>query len=221
MKRQSTIIRPSLLNRIDLGPIKRKWFCLIIILSSQFQFGYNQEQVNCFQPTAKTHLDIGKVSTVMLNSGDMWWDLSQGIYEVPKGSGKHSVFNGGLWLGAIDDENNLKVAAQTFRQGGSDFWAGPINNQRLLNGADVGNQIENPNYGTTTEEACSYYDRHFEVNRNGVLNFIAYTNSSDPETEFPNYIIPNSILEYPGNRLYDTSENVFTGEDSIVQTNTY
>tara|TARA_B100000795_G_scaffold134081_1_gene100083 strand:+ start:1929 stop:2069 length:141 start_codon:yes stop_codon:yes gene_type:complete len=46
----------------------------------------------------------------------------------------------------------LKFAAQSFRQCGSDFWAGPINNQRLLNGADV----ENPNYGTTTEEACYY-----------------------------------------------------------------
>ena len=154
MKKQSTIIKQLSHNKTTLLSIKRKWFCIIIILSSHFQHGYSQEQANCFQPTAQTHLDIGKVSTVILNGGDMWWDLSQGIYEVPKGSGKHSVFNGSLWLGAIDDENNLKVAAQSYRQGGSDFWAGPINNQRLLSSGDEGNLIENPNYGTITEEVC-------------------------------------------------------------------
>lgn len=58
------------------------------------------------------------------------------------------------------------------------------------------------------------------MNRNEALDFIAYTNSSDPETEFPNYMIPTNILEYPGNKMNDTSENVFTAEDSIIQIHT-
>ncbi|MBK9781978.1 MAG: hypothetical protein IPP55_18365 [Anaerolineales bacterium] len=49
------------------------------------------------------------------------------LYEVPVGSGKHSLFAGAIWIGGLEaGSNNLKVAAQTYRQSGSDFWPGPI-----------------------------------------------------------------------------------------------
>ena len=56
----------------------------------------------------------------------MWWNLSDGKYEIPKNSGKHSMFAGSLWIGGLDDDDQLKVAAQTYRQSGNDFWPGPI-----------------------------------------------------------------------------------------------
>ena len=39
---------------------------------------------NCAVGTAQTLLDINNVKTTILNGGDMWWDLSNGRYEIPK-----------------------------------------------------------------------------------------------------------------------------------------
>ena len=37
------------------------------------------------------------------------------------------MFAGALWIGGLDDQDNLKVAAMTYRQDGNDFWPGPLN----------------------------------------------------------------------------------------------
>ena len=53
--------------------------------------------------------------------GDLWWDPvgQTPYYEVPIGSGKNSIYSGALWIGGFDQAGRLKVAAQTYRQGGS------------------------------------------------------------------------------------------------------
>jgi hypothetical protein len=86
---------------------------------------------NCAAGTAQTLLDINNVKTTILNGGDMWWDLSNGRYEIPKGSAKHSMFAGALWIGGLDENEQIKVAGQTYRQSGSDYWPGPLDNVRL------------------------------------------------------------------------------------------
>jgi len=35
-------------------------------------------------------------------------------------------FSGALWIGGKDNGGNLKLAAMTYRQRGSDFWPGPF-----------------------------------------------------------------------------------------------
>ena len=32
----------------------------------------------------------------------MWWNLSDAQYEIQKGSGLNSLFNGSLWIGGVD-----------------------------------------------------------------------------------------------------------------------
>src|SRR5829696_4852877 len=83
----------------------------------------------CAASTAKTEMAFNNVRTVILMNGDMWWDAMASLgpqYEIPKGGGIHSLFSGALWMGGVDASNNLKVAAQTYRQDGSDFWPGPL-----------------------------------------------------------------------------------------------
>src|SRR5829696_8575650 len=83
----------------------------------------------CAPSTAKTEMAFNNVRTVILMNGDMWWDAMASLgpqYEIPKGGGIHSLFSGALWMGGVDASNNLKVAAQTYRQDGSDFWPGPL-----------------------------------------------------------------------------------------------
>ena len=119
------------------------------------------------------------------SGGDMWWDLSGSPeYEVPKGSGKHSMFVGAMWFGGLDGSGNLHVAAQRYRMSGVDFWPGPLNSS-----AEV------------TPDVCSAYDQLFVTYRDEVETFVNWYNS-DPETqaaEYPGYEIPASILNWPGN----------------------
>ncbi|MBL0340835.1 MAG: T9SS type A sorting domain-containing protein [Bacteroidetes bacterium] len=71
-------------------------------------------------------LDVNDVAAGINAGGDMHWDLSNAKYEVPKGSGKNSVFTSALWIGALDQAGQLHLSAQTYRQTGDDFWPGPI-----------------------------------------------------------------------------------------------
>ena len=57
--------------------------------------GGNTTFANCSKSTAQTDLDINNIRTKIFINGDMWWDLNAtAIYEVPKGSGKNSLFCG-------------------------------------------------------------------------------------------------------------------------------
>lgn len=114
-------------------------------------------QSGCSPSTAITDLDIGNVRAYILINGDMWWDLiGSPLYEVPKGSGKNSLYTGALWIGGLDDLGNLKIAAQTYRQGGSDFWPGPVDTLNV----DVN--------GTT----CNAYNRFWKISRQEVYDFV-------------------------------------------------
>jgi hypothetical protein len=41
----------------------------------------------------------------------MWWDFENAQYEIPKGSKKMSMFSAALWIGGIDANGQLKLAA--------------------------------------------------------------------------------------------------------------
>lgn len=83
----------------------------------------------CLPATQQVDLDVNNVRTTILNGGDMWWNLSNAKYEIPKIQpgqvAKHSLFSGALWIGGITN-GSLKIAAQTYRQNGNDFYPGPL-----------------------------------------------------------------------------------------------
>ena len=106
-------------------------------------------------------LDINNVRCRLLGAGDFWWDLQNDAkYEIPKvdpSTGTipvSSSFAGALWVGGIDAGGQLKIAAQTYRQSGNDFWPGPLDND-----------------GTIEEATCNAYDRHWKVNRTEIDDF--------------------------------------------------
>ena len=134
---------------------------------------------NCAVGTAQTLLDINNVKTTILKGGEMCWDLVYGRYEIPKGSLKHSIFAGALWIGGYDDNGQLKVAGQTYRQSGSDYWPGPLDNVRLTS-----EELPNSKYGSTEAAICAEYDQHFVILRADVEEFVAYTNSDEPSVEW-------------------------------------
>lgn len=148
------------------------------------QLNIAQTVNNCLAPTSSTYLEINNVRALIHSGGDMWWDLQGSAkYEIPKGSGKTSLFAGSLWIGGIDQNSQLRLAAQRFRQDGIDYWTGPLKTTDA----------------STNIEACSYFDRAYTVTREEVEEFRYWYNLTPQEqqSQFPNYSIPNSIMEWP------------------------
>jgi hypothetical protein len=134
----------------------------------------------CNPPTASTFLDINNISAQILNGGDMWWDgLNSAHYEYPKGSGKNLFFNKAIWLSGKDNQDNLRLAAMTYRNQGHDFYAGPLGmNQTILN-----------------PFTCPVFDKIFEVTK---LQIDQHVNLVQQGT-FPinSNLIPNNIKHWP------------------------
>ncbi|NQV71713.1 T9SS type A sorting domain-containing protein [bacterium] len=78
---------------------------------------------NCEPSTAEAYLDVGNVRARLLNTGTLFYRGSPSVYEVPKGSGLHSVFGTSLWIGGLVDDE-IRAAATLF--GPHEFWPGPI-----------------------------------------------------------------------------------------------
>lgn len=109
---------------------------------------------DCNPAVAQIDMAINNVRARLTTGGDVWWNLSDGRYVVPKvpiGSGLpevSSIFAGAVWLGGYDPSGNLKMAAATYRNSSSnDFYPGPID----------------PITGTTELQTCLNWDRFFTV----------------------------------------------------------
>ncbi len=133
----------------------------------------------CSAPQSVAELSLNNVRTLIFSGSDMWWDLFGGgdaRYGIPKGTDwattASSNFAGNVWFGGLDVSNQLKVAAQTYRQGGIDFWTGPLN------------QITS----ATSDDVCREYDKIFRLKREDVDNYIL---KGLPMSE--------SIKNWPGN----------------------
>jgi hypothetical protein len=135
---------------------------------------------SCSPGSSKDDLNINNVRTTILTGGDMWWDLISAQYEIPKGGKASSIFAGSLWIGGLDAGGQLKVAAQTYRQNGNDFWPGPLD---TVNVSISGDQ-------------CQAYDKHFIITLKEVEQFTGWFNHpSDPQ--YAGYTIPASITNWP------------------------
>jgi len=137
----------------------------------------------CAAASSFRFLDVNNVRARINTGGDMWWDLNDfGQYYIPKGGTATSLFSGSLWIGGLDINNQLKLAAVRYRQSGNDYWPGPL----TIDGT-----------ASVDENTCAKYDKHFLITRAEVDEYIAWWNSENRALEYPDYSIPQSILEYP------------------------
>jgi len=145
-----------------------------------------QTTAGCSPSSAYDWLDINNVKARINAGGDMWWDLPGGVgakYYIPKEGSATSLFAGSLWIGGLDINNQLKLAAQRFRQVGIDFWTGPLTTD-----------------GTASidESVCAQYDEFFKITRAEVDVFLSHC---DPDEGFfipsDDYVIPPAILNWP------------------------
>jgi len=140
---------------------------------------FAQYAFNCAPAASQTVVSVNNANAWYSTSGNIYYDFNGGGagYEIPAGQGVHSVFAGAIWLGALDEGNNLKVAAQTYRQGGEDFWPGPL---------DVMT-------GETEAGICNDYDTYWEITREDIDAHIA--DAADGTVQGP---IPTAVNQWPG-----------------------
>jgi hypothetical protein len=132
-------------------------------------------------------VDINNVNATVNTSGSQFWDLNQAsLFEVPKGSGKSTIFASNLWIGGVDVSNQLKMAAARLDPD-NDFYPGPI----------LG-------YNTNTDYATEMpnWERVWVLTQAEIQNYVDfYECGIDPNCNqaqtYPNYIIPIDILEWP------------------------
>lgn len=143
----------------------------------------------CLSATNSNELTINNVRAYIETNGTMW-NKELAEYEVPKGSGKSSMFAAALWIGGMDDNNQLKLAAVRFRQVGDDYWTGPLSVDGLA-------QI--------AQEDCAAWDKMFKMTRAEVDEHINTYNTH-------NHTVPNpslAIRNWPAHGDYDNKLQSF------------
>jgi hypothetical protein len=148
---------------------------------------------SCSPATQITQLAFNNVRAVIENGGNKWQRRGVGRsgYEIPKTedfSGPSSIFSGGLWVGGISQDGQLKIAGVLYRTGGqNDYWPGPLTIAGDASvDADVCQAFDK--FYTTTLAEAEAHDAYFGCN-------------GDPDciTElFPNgYSTPASFNTWP------------------------
>ncbi len=157
----------------------------------------------CASATAQIDLDINNVRALIMNGGDMWWDrgLAVARYEVPKidppGSkpSVSSLFAASIWVGGIDNAGNLRVAAQTYRQNGNDYFPGPLDATGSIDAA-----------------TCNTFDRFWKVNLTDIQAYKAIANKALVGS------MPKVIVEWPakGNTAVGTNNTQINIIDELA-----
>ena len=113
---------------------------------------YAQAPGSCSRSLGEAYLDVGNVRARILNTGGLFWRGEPHVYEVPKGGGTHALFNAGIWLGGLVDDE-LRMSAT--RYGEWEFWAGPLDEQA------------NPSVD------CARYDHLYSIYRDDIIAYHA------------------------------------------------
>lgn len=127
------------------------------------------------QNIANDYLDINNVKARVSAIGALVADGNPQM-EVPIGNGTYSIYGSGLWIGGYDTGGALRLAGQTYRQNGTDFFPGPLNN-----------------YATTDSAACVIYNKVWKISKCEIDSFIVHCQTGLPA----NYVVPQSIMDWP------------------------
>lgn len=143
-------------------------------------------------------LDVNNINAAIANRGDMHWDMTSYVstsfgfpcYEVPKGSGKSSNFVSALWIGGLDNGNQLHGAAQTYRQFGNDFWPGPLDTlSAMVDSATARN-----------------YDQIWKISYSEINDFIINFNNGNVQNA--TYIPSEDLVSWPSKGSGNFSRNL-------------
>jgi hypothetical protein len=100
--------------------------------------------------------------------GILSWDGRNAHFEAPLGSGRNTISSAALWIGGLDKNHALHMSAQTYRETGSDFWPGPLDNN-----------------GAITPNVSAAYDKVWKITKLEVDSFRAGLGTPDAVLNWP------------------------------------
>jgi hypothetical protein len=124
-------------------------------------------------------LDVNNISARFNAFGNHFWDLQGGVgaqYEYPKGSSHTSIWNFTLWLGGMDENSQLRLAAERYQQIGTDYWTGPLS-------------FDNNNVWIDTVQVCHWF-KVWKLSKEEVEYHIFHWND-------PGYEAIDNIINWP------------------------
>ena len=103
-------------------------------------------------------LDVNNIDATFNSFGYQFCTLPNHVPEfiVPKGSGRKSVFSYSLWMGGLDESDNLHVAGERYRNFGTDYFPGPVSSVYTNN-----QYIEWNLVSKITREELEYHRSHW------------------------------------------------------------
>lgn len=122
-------------------------------------------------------IDNNNVSAQVNAESDLFWDpnTNSANYRVPKAGTNHAIYAGNVWMGGLDPNNQLHLAAESYgsASNNNDYFAGPL--------ADA--------YGAIYD---AKYKRVWKITKTEVDNHIANFSQGG-------YVMPEVILNWPAN----------------------
>lgn len=141
-------------------------------------------KANCAPPAQKLVFEFNDVRCLLNTNGVLFLDRNENraTYEVPKGDANtpqnarvFSIYAGALWMGGVDINGQLKLAAGS-NNGQSDFWTGPLTvtpGSGTYNPLDVVGDNARRDFGdaNVSPEVCFEYDKFFTIRKAEVIQF--------------------------------------------------
>ncbi len=166
--------------------MKNKFSTLLILVFSFFSLNTFGQFFN--SNSGFEEIDAGNIKAGFSNTGSLFWDFSNPRFEVPKNSGKGTVFTSSIWLGGYDQNNELHAGWVRYGVQGDFFQPGPVDS--LTNIAANNGQ----------------WDHVWCIEKVSIDQFKNSLGS-------PGYIVPNEILTWPGNGFNGYSKNLAPYKD--------
>lgn len=132
-------------------------------------------------------IEVNNVRGNILGTGNVFSNVvgNNLTWEVPKDSGMSTLFQYSLWVGGVDESDNLHLAANRYNQVGRDYWMGPL----TLGSA------------TTNDAVEQEFEHIWNLTRTQIDDFISNHGQAG-------YDIPEDILTWPAHGPEGYAENL-------------
>jgi hypothetical protein len=137
----------------------------------------------CAPASSNLRIELNNVKALIATSGTLFLDrtVSKSAYEVPKNSGIHAIYASSLWMGGIDENGQLKLAAHKYESTGHDFFSGPLSNGIIANSGNYNplkpqDALTIKTFGDATinSDQCLAYDQFFQIRKQEVIQFVKW-----------------------------------------------
>ena len=136
------------------------------------------------QTTPQAYIEINNVRGRLMGTGNLIDVQNDDMaWEVPKDSGLSPLFQLALWIGGLDQNDELHLAGQMYSIMGCDYWMGPLK----LEDASIDEQTE------------LRFEQIWNIKRTDISDFLEHYDDAS-------YVMPVEILTWPAHSLEGYAE---------------